>query len=166
MELDAKQKKYLIAGIIGVVTIAGAVAYLQYKKLMNYVLTFRSVKIKKIALDEFNFDLFFNLENKGDIGYEIVNQSYDVYLNDVFVTRLSNVSSTPIAANSISPLGLNIKFNPCQALNKLGFNLVTMFKGNDKLIITIDMKLKLKIWGIPLSIPYVYKSSLKDMMAA
>jgi hypothetical protein len=36
--LSNTSKKYLIAGVIAMVTITGALAYLQYKKLMNYII--------------------------------------------------------------------------------------------------------------------------------
>ena len=53
-------KKWLIVGGLGVVSIALAIAYLQYKKIMNYVLKFKSVKIKKINEKIIDFDLFLN----------------------------------------------------------------------------------------------------------
>jgi LEA14-like dessication related protein len=166
MALTPKQKKYAVAALLAVVSIAGAAAYLQYKKIMEYTLTFRSVKIKRVSLTTFDFDLYFNLENKADISYTIESQSYDVYLNNIFVTRLSNQVATRIAARAVSPLGLNVKFNPQQALQKLGFNITSMIKGNDKLTIKIDMKLKVKVLGLPINIPYVYEDTLKNMMSA
>ena len=55
--MKSNTKKYLIAGAIGVVTIAGALAYLQYKKLMNYTLKFKRLRVKRLNFNEFDFDL-------------------------------------------------------------------------------------------------------------
>jgi len=164
MALSKTQKNYLIAGAIGIVTLAGALVYLQYQKLMQYVITFRSVRIKSITPTLFSFDIFLNFENKSNLSFKISSQSYDVYVNDVFVTRLSNSAETSIAANSVSPMGLNISFNPQQAWKKLGLNALTALKNRDGIIVKIDMKMRVKIGPIGINIPYVYQDSLKNMM--
>lgn len=164
MALSKTQKNYLIAGAIGVVTLAGALAYLQYQKLMQYVITFRSVRVKSITPTLFSFDVFLNFENKSNISFKISNQIYDVYINDVFVTRISNAVETSIAASSVSPVGLNVSFNPQQAWKKLGINALTALKNRDGIIVKIDTKMRVKIGPIGINIPYVYQDTLKNMM--
>lgn len=164
MAVTPTQKKYIIAGIIGAITIAGGLAYLQYKKLMNYALTFRSVRINKISLTKFDFDLILNFQNKSDVAFTIKSQSYDIYLNNVFVTRINNDSDSVMLANATSPMGLNISFNPQSALQKLHLGALAILKADTKLTIKVDMKMKVKLWVFTISIPYVYEDTLKNMM--
>lgn len=158
-------KKYLIAGLIGVVTLTGATLYLQYKRLMDYVISFKSIKIKKVSFTLFDFDLFLNFQNKSTLKFTIESQSYDVYINNIYVTKLENNSPVLINPKSTSVIGLNVKFNPKEVLEKLNKNIANLLVGTDKLMIKIDMKLKVKMWFFTINIPYVYEDSLKNMMS-
>ena len=157
-------KKYLIAGAIGVVTIAGALAYLQYKKLMNYALKFKGLKIRKLNFNEFDFDVTLDFINKSDIDFIIERQVYNVYLNDIFVTKLENASPTQIKAKTSSLMGLNVKLNPKSVLEKIGINAVNFVANANKTIFKVDAKLKVKLWFFTINIPFVYQSTLKDML--
>lgn len=163
--MKAINKKYLIAGLIGLVTLSGAALYLQYKKLMDYVIGFKSIKIKKVSFTLFDFDLFLNFQNKSTLKFTIENQSYDVYINNIYVTKLQNDSPVLISPKSTSVIGLNVKFNPQEVLQKLNKNVATLLVGTDKLMIKIDMKLKVKMWFLTINIPYIYEDSLKNMMS-
>jgi LEA14-like dessication related protein len=157
------QKKYLIAGAIGVVTIAGALAYLQYKRLMNYVIKVSKVKVNKVSLNNIDFNLLLNFENKSDVSFAIKSQTYNVYLNNVFVAKIENQSTNFIKAKSTSLLGLNVKFDPSTTIKKLGVGTLDLLTKPDKVMLKIDIKLKVKIWMFTVNIPYIFKSSLKDL---
>jgi LEA14-like dessication related protein len=161
--LSNTTKKYLIAGVIGTVTIAGALAYLQYKRLMNYVIKISKVKVNKISLNNIDLNLLLNFENKSDIAFDIKNQTYDVYLDNIFIAKLQNQSVTKIKAKSTNDLGLNVKFDPTKVLKKLSGGTVELLTNLDKIILKIDIKLKVKIWFFNVNIPYVFESSLKDL---
>lgn len=160
------QKKYIIAGAIAVVTVAGALAYLQYRKIMDYAMRFKSIKIKKLSATLFDFDLSLWFLNKSDLKFVINSQSYSVYLNDHFVTKLVNYGDTVILPKKESPLSLNVKFNPQDALKTININAVDLIAHPEKVNIKIDMKMKVSMWGLPISIPYVYQSTLKEMMSS
>ena len=85
--LSSTSKKYLIAGVIGLVTVAGAAAYLQYKKIMNYVITVKNVVINSISLNLIDFTLNLNFENKSSVAFIIKSQSYNVYINNSFISK-------------------------------------------------------------------------------
>jgi len=160
MKID---RKYLIAGAIGLVTITGALAYLQYTRLMNYVIKVGKIKINKIALNNIDFNLILNFENKSNISFDIKNQTYDIYLNNVFIAKAENQSITKINAKSVSQIGLNIKFDPSTAVKKLGLGTLDLLSKPDKVMLKVDVKLKVKLYGITISLPYVFESSLKDL---
>jgi LEA14-like dessication related protein len=161
----SNKKKYIIAAAIGIVTIAGAIAYLQYKKLMNYTIKLRGIKFRSASLRLIDFDLLLLFKNNSNVAFKIESQVYDIYLNNIFVTKLQSATQTDIAANSESPLSLGIRFDPSKALEKLNLTALQLLKDNGKIRIKIDMKLKIKVWGITVNFPYVYEDSLKNLMA-
>ena len=158
------QKKHIIAISIGL-AVVGTIAYYQYKKIIDYIIGFRNVKINKITATDVSFDLFLNCTNKAKVGYEIESQKHDVYINNVFVTSLINNAPTHIAPESVSVLGLNIQFNPQDALKKINKTFVAVLSNPNAIMIKIDTKMKVKIGFVKVSIPYVYEDTLKNMMA-
>lgn len=162
--LKENHKTYLIAGLIGLVTITGALAYVQYKKIMNYALTFKTIKIKKLLPTAFDFDLFLNFQNKSKVPFIITKQSYDVYINDLFVSKVQNNAPTNIPADSITPMGVNVAFNPKTILDKLGQNALTLLTNPGNINIKVDINLSVKLWMFSVNIPYVYQTTLKDLV--
>ena len=158
-------KKYLIAGAIGLVTITGAFAYLQYKRLMNYVIKVGKITINKISLNNIDFNLILNFYNKIDISFDIKNQMYDIYLNNVFIAKVQNQSTNKINAKSVSQIGLNIKFDPSKAVKKLGVGTLDLLSKPDKIMLKVDIKLKVKLYMFTINLPFVFESSLKDLTA-
>ena len=159
-------KKWLLVGAIGIVTITGAMAYLQYKKIMNYTLKFKGLIIRNLSFTNFDFDIFLDFINKSKVDFVIEKQVYNVYINNIFVTKLENSSPTTIKASSASPMSLNVKLNPKSVLEKIGVNALSFITSADKTMIKVDCKLKVKLWFFSVNIPYVYESSLKEMLSA
>lgn len=158
------ERKYIIAGLIGVVTIAGALAYLQYKKLMNYVIKVKNVVIKNASINSLNFDLYLNFENKSSVAFEIVSQTYDVYINDTLISKLNGKEIVNVAPSSISVIPLKVNIKPLEVLNKLkkdSLNMIANF-GNNKL--KVNIKLQVKLYGFTVNIPFIYESTIKEMM--
>ena len=158
------QKKHIIPLVVGL-AIVGTVVYYQYKKIIDYIIGFRKVKINKITATDVSFDLFLNFTNKAKVGYDIESQKHDIYINNVFVTSLINNAPTHIAPASVSVLGLNIQFNPQDALKKINKTFVAVLSNPNAIMIKIDTKMKVKIGFVKVSIPYVYEDTLKNMMA-
>ncbi len=158
------EKKYLIAGLIGIVTIAGAFAYLQYKKLMNYTIKLKNIVVRSANLSSLNFDLFLNFENKSNISFEILSQTYDVYVNDVLISKLKGKQVVKIQPKSTSVIPLKVNIKPSDILNKLGkgaLNLIANF-GNNRL--KVNVKLQVKLYGFTFNIPFVYESTISEMI--
>ncbi len=165
MTLTPKTKKYLIAGGLGLISIALAGAYLQYKKLMDYVLTFKSVKVKKFTKDIIDIDVFLNFQNKSNIEFNIKSQKYDVYVNGVFITKIENASPTTIKSETTSILPLNVVLKPSEIISKVGGAKGLFAMANpDTMKIKIDMKLQVQLWFFTINIPYTYEDTLKNMI--
>ena len=67
--MKANTKKYVIAGGIALVSIVGAFAYLQYKRLMDYCISFKSVKVNSVSLTKINFNLWLNFLNRSKVPF-------------------------------------------------------------------------------------------------
>lgn len=159
------QKKHIIAGLIGLVTISGATLYLQYKRLMNYTIGLNRLKINKLSLQGLNLDIFLNFNNKSTLKFTIEKQKYDVFVNNVYLTTLENNLPNNIAPNSTSVIGVNIDVDRKLIALRLRDAILT-FANTDKTIVKIVTKLKVKYGIFSISFPpYTYQDTLKNMMA-
>jgi len=159
--MTGKQKTYLIAAILGTISIFAAGAYLQIKKMTNNVIGFNKVQIKKISLNLIDFDLFLNYTNNSDIKFTLRKQTYDLFINNIYITTISNSVDNVINKNSVSVIGVNVAFNPKDVYKKLDLNLLS---DTSKIMIKLDMKIKVKVGFISVTIPYIYEDTLKNMM--
>ena len=160
MKLD---KKYLVAGLIGLVTITGALAYLQYKKLMNYIIRVRGVVDKSSSPTSLNFDLLLDFENKSSIKFDIISQSYDIYLNDTFLAQLKSDTRVAVLPKGTSPLTLKVDLNPTQAALKLKKDALSIISNLGNAKIKMDIKLQVKLYGMTINIPYIFEKNIVDL---
>ena len=158
------QKKYIVAGALAIVSIALALGYLQYKKLMNYKLGFKSVKLKTLSASKIVFDIFLNFTNKSSLKFEIIEQENKLYINDKFVSDIVSKTSNKIEPNSTSVIGVNVSFNPNDITSALGKNYAWLILNTSSIKIKIDMKMKVKLYGIKVSIPFIYEDTLKGII--
>lgn len=157
-------KIYWIAGSIAVVSILGALAYLQYKRLMDYCMSFRAVKVNRFSLNNLNFDVWLNFVNKSNVNFTIVSQTTKVYLNDRFVTTVSNKSPNIVRAKQSNVLGVNVNIDPKRVFQNIGISVFDMLKDVNKIRVKMDMKIRVKLYGITVPVPYVYEDTLAGMM--
>ena len=162
--MNSNNRKYIIAGLIGIVTIFGALAYLQFKKIMNYTLGFKGIKVRSIGKDLISIDVFLNYTNKADIDITLVEQEYKVFLNNNYVTRASNGSSNLVKANSTSPIGVNVAFDPKNVLNVLNKSYADLLLDPGKITLKVEIKLKVKVVGIKVNIPFTLNTTLKEIL--
>jgi LEA14-like dessication related protein len=102
------KNKAILIGIIGAVGIAAFLVYRQFRKLMDYKLSFRSVKVKKINMQSIDLTLGLNFENKSDIQVVLASQQYDVFINNVKLTTLKNDKDVLISPKSVSPITFDV----------------------------------------------------------
>jgi LEA14-like dessication related protein len=161
------EKKHIIAGVIGVTTtVALAYLYLQFKKLKSTKICFKGLKVKSISGKDVNFDVFLNVNNSSDAKIEIVSQNYDLYLNNKFITKVSNNAPSVIQANADSLLGVNVSFNPSDVLKVIGQSALAMITQPETVKVKLDIKLKVKFFGFKISLPIVVEKSIKDLIDA
>ena len=159
------EKKHIVAGVIGIVSISAAVLYWQYKKLMDYCISLNKIMLKEFNLSTANIDLYLNFKNNSAIKLEIISQEYTVLINDKEVVKAGNSNSLSVQPNSTSVLSVNIGFNPSKLINIIGGLAKDIVLNPQSVNITIAIKVKVKLWAFTISIPYEFKSTLKDLLA-
>lgn len=163
--MNNKTKRYLIAGAIGLVTITGAFAYLQYTKLRDFTLKVKNIAIKTISAKVLAFDLFLYFENKSGADFTIVTQNYDVYVNDVFIAKIVNTSPNKVKAKSTSEIGVNVSLSPADIAKKIGSGAIDLLMSPENIKIRVECEMKAKLWVINGNIKTTYSDTLKNMLA-
>ena len=161
--LSNTAKKYIIAGIIGTITIAGALAYLQYKKLMNYVIKVKSAVVKTITANLLDLDLILDFENKSNISFEIKNQEYEIYIDNKFISKIKNIKPVFVQAKSQSDIFVNIKANPTKVGSKFKLEDLNKLLDFQNIKIKVIGKLKVKLYGFPVNIPFNFETTIKEL---
>lgn len=154
------QQKHIIAATIGLVTISGAFLFLQYKRLRDYCIGINHIRVNTLTATAADIDIFLNLKNQSSIKIEIESQQYSVYLNDSLIAKSENAFTQTIAPESLSVIGVNVKFDP----TRVGEKLVNVLLSLQRVIIRIDISLKVKFLFFTIDIPYVHRTTLKDLM--
>ncbi len=155
------QGKHIITAGIGLVTITGALAYWQYRRLMDYCIGFKTVKVNKLTGDNVDLDVYLNFRNNSDIKIDILSQEYQVFINDKKIVDAENKNLQTIAPKSLSTIGVKVKFNP----SKSGQNIINTVLTLKPLVFRVEMKMKVKLWFFTVNIPYTYNATLKELMA-
>lgn len=160
------EKKYLIAGgVIALVGVVGALLYNQYNKLIDYGLGFKKLKVNKLTPELWSFDIVMNFVNKSVFGFTLVEQDYDLYVNDVFISKMTDYTKTYVKPKGESLLNLNVKFDPKVIVQQLKTNYALMLLKPNQTKIRLDMKMGVSVLGIKIVIPYVYHDTLQGLIA-
>ncbi len=160
-----KNKHYWIAGVLTLsVSIAAGAAYLQYQRMMNYVIKLKGVKFIKLATNLINFDIILNFTNKSDLSIKIISMLTKVYVNDKHLVDIQDSKSFELIANATSPMTINIKLDPKSVSNIIGANYLKLISNPQDIVIRADIKLKAKLWFFKVNIPYTYQATLKELM--
>lgn len=163
MEIKNKKWLYIGAGVLGL----GALAYYQYTKLMDFKLGLKSARVNKIGAGGIDLDLFFNFTNKSAVKVDVISQSYDVYLNDIFVSTLSNSLANTIQPKATSVVGVNVRLSQSELADlgkRLKGGLLSLLNVG-AIKVKIKEHIKMKVAGfIPYTLNYTYETTIKEMM--
>lgn len=162
----SSKKKYFITGAIALVTISGAYLYWQYTKLMEYAIKFAGIKVKNASLTNVNLDIYLTFSNKSNLSFSISEQEYKVYLNNIFLTEISKPSTQKIGAKSVSPLTVNVDFNPSKVGQEVKGEAANLLLNIMNASIRVDIKLKIELWNfIKIAVPFTYSTTIGALMS-
>ena len=158
------EKRVWIAGLIGLVSLTGAYMYFQVNKILSYTLNFKGVKNVKVQKDGVSFTMWYEYQNKANINITLAEQKYDVYINNQYLTTLTNFVPNTLIGGQISPIEVNVNLTLAD-FKKLNLNYAQLILAPKSVEIKTDMKWKVKygILKIPVSYPYIV--SLKEVIS-
>jgi LEA14-like dessication related protein len=139
-----KTGKIIIGLLIG--AIVGIIVYLlnELNKISKAPLEYAGFKINSASISKVDLTAFFKLNNTGSLDIMISDQEYDVYINDKFVSRISNPDKITIAPGE-NILPNRITFTLADVLKAGIANLSYIISNRDKVNISLKGKRSMKI---------------------
>lgn len=139
MDLNlTKAEKWTIAGILTGWIVYGIYLYRHGKRLYDALYTVSGVVIQELSLDNVSLTLLLKLQNTGDLSVDITKQKYDIFVNNIKITRIENEDKVKIYSNACSVIPLKVKFSP-RDLAKVGMDNLSFLIG-DKSKINVQVK--------------------------
>lgn len=136
----------------------------QIKKLQDFKLTFKKVKVNRFNEKELDFDAFYDYTNNSDIDIHLSSQEYDIYVNEVYATTLKNYAENTLKANSVSPLAFNVNLKFADLDKKLRVNYFNMVTQPKEVKIKIVMKWKVRLGFVKIPVSYTWETNLKEIL--
>lgn len=156
-------KKAIIIG--GITLLAGAMIYIivQYRKLMQYVMNYKGVKVRELSANKIAFDLSIEFVNKSNLAFRLMKQRYQVYVNDKFVSKGGSDKPVVVQPNGSTTLTNLVSFNPTDVLRALEKNWTTLLLKPEGFVIRIDYQIYTSLFGFSIPIKNTYSISLKEI---
>lgn len=157
-------KKILV--ISGVTLLAGGILYLvyQYKKLMEYVLNFKFIKVKEVSASKVAFDLSVEFVNNSNLKVNLRKQRYQVYVNDKFVSKGGTDKPTSLAPKQGTVLTNAVVFKPSDLLKVLQRGWAEMLLKPELVKIRVDYQINASLVGVAVPIKNSYEITLRQIM--
>ena len=169
-------KLVIVGATLGVTGLLGMWVYKLIKKFQTNSISVDRIKFKSITPQGVaDFNLYLKYVNNSSVSAKIVSQSYKLYVNEKYVAEMVNSYANDIKPNATSIIGVEVNVPLKQAFNKVkGMDSTSLASTalqflqtrKDNARIALDITLKVRLLGfIPLKIPYVYKSTFKNLMS-
>lgn len=136
----------------------------EFRKLMNYTIKFVKFQKIKVSPSQLIFDIFVQLDNPSNIPLNLKTQTYYVYINNNFVTKVSSDIKTVLKAKAKTDFPLRIDVNPNDITKAMGTNWAVLLLMPEKIIITTVYEVKLSALGIGVPIKNKYSISLAEIL--
>lgn len=159
-----KKGYFVLAAVAGVTVTTGVWAYGQYKKLMKNVTGYKSVSIKEANKDKIVLQVIYTYTNNMDVDVVLTKQKYDLYLDDEYITALTNDSELTLKANATTDIPLTLVLKPNDIYNKIKTNPLALLVNPGKVVMRIDMKVWVKMLFFSIPITYSYEDKLTRML--
>lgn len=157
----AKKIAIITTGVLIGLSVTGIFLWQRIKRLLNYELSTKYVRLKTASLTKLQLDVGLNFKNKSDLEIVISKQEYDIYLNDIFLTTLKSDAEQIIYPESISVLNIEVDTNPKQLLSQIPnkLDVVTNLK-EQRLKLVSKLWVKFGMFNLP--IKYTYEDKIKN----
>lgn len=160
-----KTQKYTLWGLgVGILGLTAFYVTRIVKQLKNFTLTFRTIKVNAFSKEKLEFDVFYNYTNNSPININLASQEYDVYINGIFITTMTNYSENVLRAKTTSPLGFSVKLNLPEIDSKIRTTYLQMITNPKNVIIRIEMKFKARVGFLRIPYRYNWNTNLKEIL--
>ena len=158
------KKQVLIAIGLGAVSIGLTWAYWQFQKIKDYCISMNRIKLKGFSFTYVDMDLYMNFLNKSKLNLSIISQEYLVYLNNVFVSKISNIVPQAVKPNSISIVSAKIQFSPKKVLETLKKSAIELATSPETIKVKISANMKIGYGILKFNVNYDYNTNLKELL--
>lgn len=166
MEMTPKLRNGLIIGGLLVATTA-LIVY--FKKQMNLLYdacyTISGGIVHSLTLSKVKITLFLKIVNESDLTIQISDAVFNIYVNNMFVTKILKPESQTLYSKSDTIIKLDFEFNPKDLLRAGLTNIEPIIYDKEKLVIGIKGSLSAKTGIVKLSkFPIDEKITLKEIL--
>lgn len=162
MKPQTKKALWIGGGVVFAVGLT--LLLMEFKKLMDYTIKFVKFQKIKISPSELIFDIFVQLDNQSNIPLKLKSQTYYVYINNNFVTKVSSDVLTTLKAKAKTDFPLRINVNPNDITKAMGTNWAVLLLMPEKINITTVFEVKVSALGIGIPIKNKYSISLAEIL--
>lgn len=157
-------KKALIWTGIGTFLV-GAGLWLKYQIELSYKLIYgiANTKLKKVTAKEVAVEFDLTIKNPTELMVGINGIDIDVYANGVKVTNIFSAIPVDLEKESDVAIPLRMVINPSELVQNIGA-LTSTGLNLDNVVLTMKGVLKIKKFGIPIPVPFIYKATYKEIM--
>jgi len=162
--MNLKENKYWILGLLGLVTVTGVYMYSQINKILDYTLNFKGIRnIKFDKSSNISFTVVYEYKNKANIDITLDNQEYEIYINNQYLTTLTNFIPNVLKGGVASLIEVNVNFSK-NDLKKIKLNWLQLVLQPEKVEIKTLMKWKVKYGILRFPVVYPYILNLKEII--
>lgn len=162
--MPVKAKHFVVGGLVAAGFFGTAFAYWQYQKLKDMAIKVVGVVIKSFGLARVNFDLRLRFTNPTKINLTILALKCRVFINNIFITEITNAKTLVVEAEKASDLAVNIDLSPEQ-IAKSRLTPADLMKGID-IPIHAEVNVRVRLWKLPaFNVPYVYKTTIRQLLS-
>lgn len=158
------KKTIIVGGVVAILTATAIYLSKQIKKLQDFTLTFKKIKINTFNVSELDFDVFYDYKNNSNIDIKLTSQEYDIYINDVFITTMTNYAENNLKALSTSSLGFNLKLNLPDLDKKIRLTYFNMVAKPKEVKIKVIMRWKVRLGVFKIPLKYIWNTNLKEIL--
>ena len=128
---------FIIGGILATGSALIVYFYKQIKELKESCYTISGGVIHSLGLDNVKISLFFKIVNKSDITIKVEDMDFNIFVNKMFVSKITKKDITTIYSKSNEIIKLNFEFNPRELLRVGIQNIQPILTDKEKLGITV-----------------------------
>jgi len=165
MEITPKLRNGLIIGGLLVATV-GVIAYVkrQINLLMDSCYTISGGVLHNLSLSNVKITLFFKIKNESDLTINISDLSLNLYVNNMFVTKIEKPETQTIYSKSDTIIKIDFEFNPKDLLRAGITNISPILYDKEKLVIQTKGTMLAKTGIVKTKLPIDEKITLKDIL--